>query len=99
MDSYPKLRTYKKLFNGKMQPYLRLDIPVKFRSLMANLRMSSHKLMIETGRFFNIKPEEIICPIFKTGVEDEIHFFLECIQYKEQRDDFLKYCENMDLNK
>jgi hypothetical protein len=32
-------------------------------------------------------------------VEDETHFFLECIQYKEQRDDFLKYFENMDLNK
>jgi hypothetical protein len=40
-----------------------------------------------------------ICPICKTGVEDETHLFLECIQYKEQRDDFLKYFENMDLNK
>jgi hypothetical protein len=49
--------------------------------------------MIEIGRFLNIKPEERICPICKTGVEDETHFFLECIQYKEQRDDFLKYFE------
>jgi hypothetical protein len=39
----------------------------------------------------NIKPEE------RTGVEDETHFFLECIQNKEQRDDFLKYFENMDI--
>jgi hypothetical protein len=55
--------------------------------------------MIEIGRFLNIKPEERICPICKTGAEDETHFFLEYIQYKEQRDDFLKYFENMDLNK
>jgi hypothetical protein len=64
MDKYPKLRTYRKLFNGiEMQPYLLLDIPVKFRSLIANLRLSSHKSMIEIGRFLNIKPEERICPI------------------------------------
>jgi hypothetical protein len=89
MDNYTKLRTYRKLFNGiEMQPYLLLDIPVKFSSLLANFRLSSHMLMIEIGRFFNIKPEDRICPVCKTGVEDETHFFLECIQYKEQRDDF-----------
>jgi hypothetical protein len=39
MDNYPKLRTYRKLFNG-IEMQLLLDIPVKFRSLTANKDLS-----------------------------------------------------------
>ena len=43
--------------------------------------------MIEAGRHFKFKiqQEERICPLCKSGVEDEIHFIMKCTQFEELR--------------
>ncbi len=44
------------------------------RLLLAQFRLGILPLHIETGRFRNNQPEERICPIYNTSVEDEYHF-------------------------
>ena len=56
-------------------------IPVK-------LRISNHKLNIETGRYENISRCNRICPVCGLSVEDEIHFLFDCPKYSAMRDDF-----------
>ena len=45
-----------------------------------DVRLSNHKLAIETGRYSRPfkKPEERICPICKIEMEDEYHFLNIC---------------------
>ena len=42
-------------------------------------------LYIETGRFFKPyqPPDQRICPLCKTGLEDEEHFLMNCIAYRD----------------
>jgi len=65
------------------QPYLDDVDMSKFRFSLPLLRMSSHRLCIETGRWH--KPKKIlisekICHVCTT-LEDEYHFVLECSLY------------------
>ena len=55
----------------------------KERILMAKLRTSDHKLIMETGRHNRpITPrEERVCYMCATKIEDEIHFLTECKIY------------------
>ena len=48
------------------------------RNILANFRISSHKLEIEKGRYMNIPAEQRVCRLCKLDVENEIHFILEC---------------------
>ena len=52
------------------------------------LRISNHKLNIETGRYDNISRCNKICPVCGLSVEDEIHFLFDCPKYSSIRDDF-----------
>ena len=58
------------------------------------MRLSSHKLNIETGRYKNIRPEERTCELCHSETEDESHFFLRCIFYKESRTTYLNLIED-----
>ena len=62
------------------------------RTALAKLRCSNHELAIELGRHNDTPREERICIYcLQQGynfVEDEAHFMLECILYKDLR---LKY--------
>ena len=74
-----KLRTFRKcktVENCKCEDYLRHVTNFRHRITLTKLRLSNHKLAIETGRYIRPykKPEERICPICKKDVEDEIHF-------------------------
>ena len=59
------------------------------------LRLSNHKLAIETGRYSRPfkKPAERICPICKIEMEDEYHFLNICPAYQEKRCSLLDYLE------
>ena len=50
---------------------------MRLRIALTKLRLSNHKLTIETERYSRPfkKPEERICPICKIEMEDENHFF------------------------
>ena len=59
------------------------------------LRLSNHKLAIETGRYSRPfkKPAERICPVCKIEMEDEYHFLNICPAYQEKRCSLLDYLE------
>ena len=58
--------------------------PINWK-LICKLRLSSHCLCIETGRYKNVPLERRICPMCKSDVEDEYHFMLKCPAYNNLR--------------
>ena len=60
---------------------------------MTKLRLSGHRLEIETGRYSNTAAETRLCSYCQfTGqetVEDEMHFLLRCPMVSEIREKFL----------
>jgi len=71
---------YKHISSFGVKPYLNiLNIP-KFSYSMTKLRVSSHRLSIESGRWSKPNPtplSERNC-LFCNLLEDEYHFVLEC---------------------
>ncbi len=56
----------------------------KRRSLLAQFRLGILPLLIETGRFRNMIPEERLCFICNRNViEDEQHFAYVCNEYSQ----------------
>ena len=64
--------------------------------VLDKLRLSNHKLAIETGRYSRPfkKTAERTCPICKLEMEDEYHFLNICPAYQEKRSSLLDYLEN-----
>ena len=80
--------------------YLRLK-NIQNRNAIRDIRMSTHKLSIETGRYEKIPRDSRMCPCCKEkNVESEEHFIFECKNYKEERTNFLKMIskENKKMN-
>ena len=74
----------------------------KYKIALCRFRLSSHKLEIERGRYFNIPREERKCKLCHTNfVENEYHFLLVCPLYRELRKNYFKsyYCKWPTLNK
>ena len=64
---------------------------IKYNNISC-LRLSSHKLEIETGRSYGVTRENRICKCCSSGmIETEFHLLLCCILYKELR---VKYLGN-----
>ena len=85
-----KMRTYrlfKTIDNYKCEDYLHQVTNARHRIALTKLRLSNHKLAIETGRYSRPfkKPAERICPICKIEMEDEYHFLNICPAYQEKR--------------
>ena len=64
---------------------------------IAKLRISAHKLRIETDRFSNkhtyIPPELRLCLNCESNVtEDELHFVIECKKYQQLRNELFRKC-------
>ena len=77
-----KLRFYSKLKTTcGMERYLTDIKNVKHRMAMTRLRLSSHNLNIEEGRYSSTPREERICSLCKKDVEDETHFLIICPMY------------------
>ena len=72
--------------------YLDLVNVEKFRFALSRIRMSSHRLQIEAGRWHRphrIPVNERKC-LDCNNVEDEFHFILECVKYTEIRNKYIK---------
>ena len=95
-DESSKLRTYALLKNKPgMSGYITEISSTKDRVALSKLRLSNHKLHIETGRFHNLDENRRICPFCKNQVENEIHFLISCPTYNILRDPlFLQIQEN-----
>ena len=94
-----KLRTYSliKTVIGK-EGYLDQIRNTKYRQKLTKLRLSNHQLMIEKGRHMKLEKDERICPVCSEGVEDEIHFLLNCKQYDSLREPLLHECSDLKMN-
>ena len=80
-----KLRTYK-LFksNFELENYLLLTTNISKRIEFAKLRVSAHKLKIESDRYLRpaVPPENMFCTLCNLKeTEDESHFLLRCPFY------------------
>ena len=77
-DKGKKLRTYK-LFKTQFneEKYLSTIKNVEWKLCLIKFRVSSHNLLIETGRHCNVKVENRICKHCKLNeIEDEKHFLM-----------------------
>ena len=83
-----KLRTFRKFkLTHDYENYLTNVRNTNHRVAITKLRLSNHKLAIETGRYVKPyqPPDQRICPLCKTGLEDEEHFLMNCIAYRDPR--------------
>ena len=64
-----------------LQHYLKKCIPKKYVKYITMLRLSSHSLSMETGRYQGINTVNRLCQFCKSDVEDEFHFVLKCPVY------------------
>ena len=75
------------------ESYLHEVTNSKHRSAMTKLRLSAHRLEIETGRYNNTTAENRFCVICQLQghevVEDETHFMVSCPMYKDLRENLL----------
>ena len=59
------------------------------RAVLCKMRISSHKLAIETGRHHGLDPLERICKLCDTSsIENELHFLIHCPAYSALRNTF-----------
>ena len=90
-----KLEFYN-VFKDSYTPSIYLDVTTKNRNRKTpvKLRISNHKLYIETGRYDKISRCDRICHVCGLDIEDEIHFLFNCPKYSSIRDDFFNKIEN-----
>ena len=75
--------------------YLDLTRKNPFRKTLVKLRISSHKLRIETGRYDNIPRDERLCNLCNCNrIEDETHFLLDCPSFSSIREMFFSKLES-----
>ena len=85
LEEKDKLRVYRSFkVDLKREEYL--SLPSDQRSLLATIRSGTSSLRVETGRWRKKALEERICSLCGTGaVEDEAHFLMACVTYREER--------------
>jgi hypothetical protein len=85
-------RTFKDQF--LKEPYLDTLVHKPYRSKMASLRLSSHTLAIETGRYTSketrLDPEQRLCAKCDLNTcENEFHFIIQCPFYNTLREELM----------
>ena len=86
-----------------LEPYLDL-LPKQLRNAMSRLRLSSHKLRVETGRYGQnriVRAERYCTMCNNTDIEDEFHLFIVCPVYRNLRNEYIKpyYVRNPSMYK
>ena len=87
-----KLRTFR-LYKDRLstENYVTANISRGERSVFAKLRSGTLPLEIETGRFKKVPLAERRCTLCKSGIEDEIHFLVDCDFYNDLRYNMLQH--------
>ena len=81
-----KLRTYGLVKTEiGMEDYLKWVKNVNIRSHVTKLRLSNHRLAIETGRHNDVSRDERFCTFCPRHIEDEFHFLFECTALRHLR--------------
>ena len=66
----------------QLAPYLYKVLNKKCRNAISKLRLSSHPLLVETGRYTGVPREQRKCTLCELNdIEDEYHFVLRCSKY------------------
>ena len=74
-----------------MSSYLLTVKNIKFRNIIAKLRLSLHQLCIETGRHTGIERTERKCVLCDLNdIENEYHFVCRCPVYYNLRRQYLQ---------
>ena len=72
----------------KLEKYLTLVKKYEYRKSICKLRISAHRLFIETGRYTNISKNERICKnCTNQEIEHETHFLTRCPKLSGESDD------------
>ncbi len=87
LDSYA---LYKRAI--KQEPYLSCVTNSQARQALGKMRISAHKLRIETGRYESPKlpRDQRVCIKCPKIIEDEIHVITQCDLYKKHRDELYR---------
>ena len=91
LEGSSRANLFKNITQFKLQPYLENINVCKYMQAVSKLRMSSHRLAIESGRLTRparIPVDERKCTHCEL-VEDEYHFVLECNIYSELRNRYI----------
>ena len=92
-----KLRTYRKFKSIlQMESYLTHVTNRDDRKTLCQIRTSSHKLSIETGRHLKIPECKRLCQMCQAmHIEDELHFVIQCPAYQHLRSPLLDGLRNV----
>ena len=96
INSSPKLEFYRTVNQPNSRAlYVDLLKNKSDRCSISKIRLSAHKLAIETGRYHNVTRDNRICLFCNTNqVEDEIHFLFKCQKYHGERIIFFDQIKN-----
>ena len=89
-SKYITYSVYKKQFI--LEKYMDL-LSLKYRISLSKLRLSSHKLQVEIGRYAqnNVSRNQRVCSLCNSGdIEDEYHFIIVCPVYTHFRSLYIK---------
>ena len=90
------MRTYRTFkFSYETEAYVTAILPIKHRAAFAKFRCGVAPIRLETGRYERLALNQRICPICKTGIEDEKHVILYCPRYEDIRKDLFAKAENV----
>ena len=91
MEACSSLSLYRNLKTEyKPAPYLYKVLNRKYRNAIAKLRLSSHPLFVETGRYIRLSRQDRKCVYCDLNdIEDEYHFVLMCPKYQALRTQYI----------
>jgi hypothetical protein len=101
INTMPKLEYYKQFkTHFEFEDYLSFINNISLRKQLSCMRLSSHALEIEVGRYNNINRENRICKLCNQNtIESEYHFLLCCTRYSEIRRKYFGATSWPSLNK
>ena len=91
LDNSSRAIFYSRIANFSFQPYIDMLNNRQTRNSLARLRLSSHRLCIETGRWSKPVSTPLVdrkCTFCNT-LEDEYHFVMECCLFADLRKQLL----------
>ena len=108
ISDWHKTRT--NLSDGKLRTYLKYKcsfgpekylaiLPFHKRKLLTRFRISSHKLMVERGRYKKLDVSQRLCQNCSLNlVEDETHFLFQCPAHASDRNKLISVSSEICLN-